>query len=91
MTYTYRNPWAKPYEPQDYNRTCPPPIEYAGCQLFHVLPNQWDTVKAGVCIAQRGGLEGAKHAADFVADLMLPTYQDVRDRHDAELEKSDGQ
>ena len=89
MTYTYRNPWAKPYEPQDYNRVCPPPIEYAGCQLYHVLHNQWDTVKAGTCIAQRCGIEGAKHAADLVADLMFPSFQDVRERWYAEIEATD--
>jgi hypothetical protein len=80
LTYRYRNPWAKDCWPQEYVRTCPPPVEYACCQLYHVFPKQWDTVKAGVCIAQRVGLEGAKEAADLVADLQNPTYRDVWDR-----------
>lgn len=88
MPYTYRNPWASTSDPQDYTRNCKPPVEYAGCQLYHVFPNQWDTVKAGVCIAQRGGLEGAKHAADLVADLMFPTYQDVRERKAIEMDNA---
>lgn len=86
MTYTYRNPWAKPHEPRDYTRNRPPPVEYAGSQIYHVFPDQWDTVKAGVCIAQRAGLAGAKCAADLVADLIFPTFHDVRERAMAESE-----
>lgn len=88
MTHTYRNPWAKPHEPQDYTRNCPDPIEHAGCQIFHVLPEQWDVVKGGMCIAQRAGLEGAKHAAELVVDLMFPTYMDIWERRAAETEAS---
>ncbi|MFA5165383.1 MAG: hypothetical protein WC481_07460 [Candidatus Omnitrophota bacterium] len=76
---TYRNPWAKIGEPEDYT-TSAPPIEWAGCEIYHVLPKQWDVVKAGTCIAQRAGLGGAKAAAEIVADLLMPTYEDVRER-----------
>jgi hypothetical protein len=77
--YRYTNPWARSTEPTEYVRTVAP-IEYSGCQLFHVFPKQWDTVKNGVCIAQRCAIEGAKYAADSVSDLLFPTYHDVRDR-----------
>jgi hypothetical protein len=76
--HRYRNPWAKSYEPQDYVRTIDP-IEYHGCLVFHVLPGQFDVVKAGVCIAQRGGLAGAKLVADSVEDIPAPTYEDARE------------
>lgn len=76
MEYRYVNPWARPTEPAEYVRHVEP-VEYNGCQLFHVLPMQWDTVKSGVCIAQRVSLEGAKHAADLVEDMTRPEYTDV--------------
>ncbi len=90
MNHAYKNPWAKSHEPQEYVRNVEP-YAHAGCQIFHVYPQQWDVVKGGVCIAQRTGRGGAEYVAELVSDLMFPTYQDVRDRHDAELEKSDGQ
>jgi hypothetical protein len=80
MEYRYKNPWAKSYEPQEYIRNCQPPIDHAGCKIYHVLPEQWDTVKNGVCIAQRCGLEGAKHAADLVSDMESPSFHDVWER-----------
>lgn len=79
MEYRYRNPWAKATEPGEYVRTVDP-VEYAGCQIFHVFPMQYDTVKNGVCIAQRCTLAGAKHAADLVAGMEHPTYEDVQDK-----------
>lgn len=79
MTRTYRNPWAKPHEPQEYTRHVDP-IEYMGCQIFHVLTDQWDVVKAGVCISQRAGRSGAIQCAEVVRDMEAPTYQDVRER-----------
>jgi len=79
LTYTYRNPWARMFEPQEYTRTAEP-IEYRGCQIFRVLPTQWDVVKAGVCIAQRTGLEGAKACAAIVEDMESPTHDDVKER-----------
>lgn len=86
MIHTYRNPWAKPFEPQDYTRHVDP-VDYLGCQLFRVHPAQWDVVKAGVCIAQRCSLMGAKYAAELVLDLPSPSYHDVRDRAFAEAER----
>lgn len=83
--HRYRNPWAKSYDPQEYVRLCPDPVEYAGCLLYHVFPAQWDTVKAGVCIAQRVSIDGAKHAADIVADIPFPSYADVWERRSAEI------
>ncbi len=78
-THTYRNPWAKPHEPQFFTRSVDP-IEYKGCLIFHVLGLQWDVVKAGVCIAQRTWIEGAKQAAEDVSDLPFPNFEDVRKR-----------
>lgn len=75
----YTNPWAKEYEPKEYNRGGEP-IEYSGCQIVKVHPTQYDVVKSGVCIAQRAGLEGAKKCADSVVDLLFPTYHDVQER-----------
>ena len=79
MTHTYRNPWAKPHEPQEYIRLVEP-FTHAGCQLFHVLPDQWDVVKAGVCIAQRAGRSGAMQCAEVVQDMEAPNYHDVWER-----------
>ena len=78
MTHIYRNLWAKPHEPQEYTRHVEP-IEYMGCQLFHVHPEQWDVVKAGSCIAQRVTKSGAMYAAELVEDIHAPTYHDVRE------------
>lgn len=78
-THTFRNPWAKPTEPQDYVRNIEP-VEYLGCEIFHVFPNQFDVVKSGVCISQRVGMEGAKQAAEVVSDLLFPNFDDVRKR-----------
>jgi len=86
MTYRYRNPWAKSYEPQEYVRNCPPPVEHAECQIYHVLPDQWDVVRDGVCIAQRVSLDGAKYAAELVRDVTAPTHEDVWERQFAETE-----
>lgn len=77
MEFRYTNPWARNNEPKEYIRF-DKPTEYNGCQIFHVHQNQFDVVKAGVCISQRGGLEGAKKCADVVADLMFPSFHDVR-------------
>lgn len=79
MTLTYKNPWAKPHEPQEYARNVEP-FTHAGCLIFHVLSEQWDVVKNGVCIAQRVTKSGAMCAADSVSDLLFPSYHDVRDR-----------
>ncbi len=79
MTHTYRNPWAKPHEPQYYIRNVEP-FDHAGCQIYHALPDQWDVVKAGVCISQRTDRSGAIQCAEVVQDMEAPTYQDVRDR-----------
>lgn len=83
MTRTYRNPWAKPHEPQEYTRNVEP-FDHAGCQIYHVLPDQWDVVKAGVCIAQRVTKSGAMYAAELVDDLLAPSFHDVRERALAE-------
>lgn len=79
MTHTYRNPWANPHEPQEYVRNVDP-VEHAGCQIYHVSTNQWDVVKAGVCISQRAGKSGAIQCAEVVQDLLMPTYEDVHER-----------
>jgi hypothetical protein len=79
MIHNYLNPWAGPSEPKEYSRNVNP-IEYNGCQIFRVHQTQFDVVKAGVCISQRGGLEGAKKCADAVSDLMFPSFHDVRSR-----------
>jgi hypothetical protein len=76
---TYRNPWARLTEPATY-KTDKPAILHAGCEIYHVLPEQWDVVKAGTCIAQRAGLAGAKLCAEAVEDLLMPTYVDVQER-----------
>jgi len=76
---TYRNPWSDQRNPQDYH-TDAKPICHAGCEIYHVAPQQWDVVKAGACISQRAGLDGAKLAADAVSDLLTPTFEDVRVR-----------
>lgn len=78
-THVYANPWAKPFEPQEYRRTVEP-IDHAGAQIFRVCDKQYDVVKGGTCITQRAGLSGAKLAAESVADLMFPTFHDVRER-----------
>jgi hypothetical protein len=82
--HRYRNPWAKPHEPQDYTRNVDP-IEHKGCLIFHVLPDQWDVVRDGVCIAQRVSLDGAKYAAEMVRDVTAPTHEDVWERQLAEM------
>jgi len=78
--YVYKNPWARNGEPREYVRQCPPPQIHCGCQIFHVLPKQWDVVKNGVCITQRAGLKGALAIAELVKDLATPSYEDVRER-----------
>lgn len=85
MEYRYRNPWAKPTDTAEYVRQVAP-VEYNGFLLFHVYPQQWDTVKNGVCIAQRITRSGAEHAADLVTDLLFPTFEDVRARWYKEIE-----
>jgi len=77
--HRYRNPWARASDSPEYVRTVEP-IKYHGALIFRVLPGQFDVVKAGVCIAQRGGLEGAKLVAEAVEDLQAPTYEDARER-----------
>ena len=77
MTHTYRNPWAAPHEPQEYRKDVEP-IEYEGCLIFHALKHQYDVVKNGVCISQRGGIDGAMKAAEVARDMANPTFEDVR-------------
>ena len=77
MAYSYRNPWAKPYEPQEYIRNVEP-FDHSGCQIYHAFPDQWDVVKSGTCIAQRAGKGGAMRCAEAVADIEAPTYEDAR-------------
>lgn len=77
--HRYRNPWARASDPPEYVRNVDP-IEYHGALIFRVLPGQFDVVKAGTCIAQRGGLAGAKLVAEAVEDMEAPTYEDARDR-----------
>ncbi len=79
MTHTYHNPWAGQNGPQDFKRDVEP-IEHCDCQIFRVHQHQYDVVKAGVCISQRGGLQGAKLVAEAVSDLIFPTFHDVRAR-----------
>lgn len=79
IEYRYRNPWSRASEPADYVRTVEP-IAYHGALIFRVLPGQFDVVKAGTCIAQRGGLAGAKQVAEAVEDIQAPTYEDARER-----------
>lgn len=86
MAYRYKNPWAGPTDPIDYS-TLVDPVEFAGCQLFHVLPKQWDVVKSGACIAQRVTKEAAERAASLVSDLLFPSYDDVRDRMFSKIEE----
>lgn len=77
--FKYKNPWAKEYEQKEYTRSSTP-IDYNGCQIVKIHSTQYDLVKAGVCIAQRCGLEGIKACADIVSDIMFPTFLDVRER-----------
>jgi len=77
MKYHYRNPWARPEQDQFYH-TDTEPFEHAGCQIFHVLKDQWDVVSAGKCIAQRAGKLGAMLCAESVTAFLLPTHEDVR-------------
>lgn len=79
MEYRYLNPWARVGEKPEYTRFIPP-IEYQGCQIYRVHQAQFDVVKAGVCISQRGSLDGAKKCADVVIDLEKPSFVDVRNR-----------
>lgn len=79
MTHVYKNPWAKPHEPQEYVRNVQP-FTHAGSLVFRVIPDQWDVVKNGVCIAQRAGKRGAMACAEVVEDMKTPTYDDVRAR-----------
>jgi hypothetical protein len=78
---SYRNPWHHPGSNtrEDYS-TDKPGIAHAGCMIYHVLPEQWDVVKAGCCITQRAGLGGAKLCAEAVVDLIAPTPDDVHER-----------
>lgn len=77
--HRYRNPWAKPSEPQEYIRHVEP-FNHAGCQIYHVHPDQWDVVKSGVCIMQRSGRSGSIQCAEVVQDIEAPTFEDVRER-----------
>ena len=77
--HSYRNPWSDPRYPTDYN-TDAEPVMHAGCEIYHVSPQQWDVVKAGACISQRSGLDGARLAAGSVSDNPAPTFDDVRER-----------
>ena len=79
MNHVYKNPWAKSYEPQEYALSIEP-FTHRGCQIFHVLPDQWDVVKNGACISQRAGKRGAMECAEVVEDMDAPTYKDVRER-----------
>lgn len=79
MSHAYKNPWAKPHEPQEYIRNVEPFV-HAGCQIFHVLPDQWDVVKNNVCISQRAGKRSAMECAEVVEDMDTPTFEDVRER-----------
>ncbi len=79
MEYRYLTPWARAGENPEYTRLTPP-IEYHGCQIYRVHQAQFDVVKAGVCISQRGSLAGAKKCADVVIDLEKPSFVDVRIR-----------
>lgn len=76
---TYRNPWAAQGQ-CDTIEARAEPVEHAGCQIFRALPTQWDVVKGGVCIAQRAGKSGAMRCAEVVADLLFPSFEDVRER-----------
>ena len=75
----YRNPWATLHGSQTYH-TDAAPIMHAGAELYHVAPKQWDVVRNGECISQRGGKIGAMIAAEVVADMLMPTFEDVRTR-----------
>jgi hypothetical protein len=79
---TYRNPWhhSGHLDSPEFFSTDKPALLWEGCEIFHVLPEQWDVVKSGTCITQRAGLKGAKQAAEVVADLPMPSYLDVQER-----------
>lgn len=79
MKYSYKNPWFKVGQDPDYH-TDVEPITFEGYLIYHILPNQYDVVKNGVCISQRAGLNGAKLAAESVINISNPTYEDVYDR-----------
>jgi hypothetical protein len=70
VTARYRNSFYQGVHGSDpeFYQTDVTPIEHAGCLIYQRIKGVcWDTVKDGVCIAQRGGIEGAKLAAERVA------------------------
>jgi HD superfamily phosphohydrolase YqeK len=79
---TYRNPWHKDtlVDKGSTFSTDKAPILHAGCEIYERIPHCFDVVKAGCCITQRAGMDGAKQCAEIVADLLTPTPDDVRGR-----------
>ncbi len=67
----YLNPWHKggkaEYGPRSYT-TDAKPTAYRGFLLYQRLHPSVDVVKGGVCVAQRGGLRGARGAVDAFHD-----------------------
>jgi hypothetical protein len=76
---SYRNPWAKPLDPEDFTTDKPPRL-HAGCEIYERIPGCFDVVKAGCCFSQRAGPGGAKEVAEAVADLLAPTPEDAHER-----------
>ena len=68
---TYRNPWHNPSKlcggPAFY-RADSKPVVYRGCHIYRIQHGHYDVVKSGICLTQRGGLQGAKLAIDNMLD-----------------------
>lgn len=64
---TYTNPWHRPrqpmYGPAKFD-TDAKPVEYRGHLIYQRLPQCFDVVRDGGCIAQRAGIRGARAAVD---------------------------
>lgn len=69
---SYKNPWHRPtqshYGPAEYT-TNAKPVEYRGYLIYERIDGHvWDVVKDGVCVTQRAGPNGARHAIDSLCN-----------------------
>jgi hypothetical protein len=66
---SYLNPWS-PYlrDSEREFKTRVKPVQHRGFKIYQRIPNSFEVVKDGVCVAQRAGLEGAKRAIDNLLD-----------------------
>lgn len=72
----YKNPWYSPHGlSPEYYTTDVKPEEYRGYLIYHREKQIWDIVKAGVCIGQNAGPNGAKRRIDgLIARKISLTY-----------------